>query len=422
MNTCKTIEFYSNENDRINQPTKGIQLHKDSLFSKSVAVELANLTRIAYQDFEFYEEQDKNKVREYNKNFEVGTFIRVSQKDICDTSIKTYDLCPSINSSDKARNEYCYEILGIFYYLQYWLAVPDQTRFGFIARRKLEHGKYRVFLIFRGTREPGEWFNNSQFKQIKFLTQQWDKPVTSEEEAISFGFNKMYTGYRPGLFLRFKVLNQFLTYLDKQFRRFMNFLFRISEQESMFKVIERILKDPDQCPPESEVYLSGHSLGAALATVAALHVGKLKKFKQPPSLYAFASPRVGNPKFARAFDEHNISCYRIANSEDVVTHLPPNSGKLIGPEMTKTDKTPNSEKLLEPEMKETDKPTYSLFQRTVGAAEAYTKSPVAILTLRTQVYEHVGEPFYFTHQTGYWSSNHNMDVTYGGAVLKIKDQ
>ena len=399
----KTINFTPNGNDKITQPTKGISLHRNSSLSQSVAIELANLTRIANRDFEICEERDKYKKLD-DENLEKDTFIKVSQKAICSTLISSYDLCSSSNPKDTI-NEYYYEVLGIFYCLQYWLAIPDETRFGFIARRKIENGTYRIFLVFRGTREPGEWFNNSQFKQIKFLSRKWEKLATSEDEAISLGFNKMYTGYRPGLFLRYKFLNQILTYLDKQFRRAMNFLFRMFEQESMYQVVERIISNSTQCPPDSEVYLSGHSLGAALATVSALHVGKLKKFNDAPSLYTFASPRVGNPKFAKAFDTHGISCYRIANSEDVVTHVPPNSGKLLGLEMTPLKESPSS-----------------LFQRAVGTAEAYIKSPIAILTLRTQVYEHVGEPFYFTHQTGAWSSNHNMDVTYGGTLLKIEEK
>jgi triacylglycerol lipase len=401
MNTCEPIKFDSAGNNKIPPPIRGIALHKNSLLSKSVAIELANLTRIAYRDFEIGEEKDKRGQAKYLENLKQGTFIKFLKGDMCSKLIDSYKLCSPSDVKDSI-NEYDYEILGIFYYLQCWLLVPDETRFGFIARQKIANGKYRIFLIFRGTREPGEWFNNSQFKQIRFLAREWEKPVTSNDEAISFGFNKMYTGYRPGLFLRFKILNQIFTCLEELFRKFMNFLFKIPKRDSMFRVVENIMENLDQCPPDSEVYFSGHSLGAALATVSALHVGKLGKFSHKPSLYTFASPRVGNPKFVKAFDTYGISCYRIANSEDIVTHLPPNSGKLLGPEMKNS------------------KPTYSLFQRAVGAAEAYTKSPVAILTLRTQVYEHVGEPFYFTHQTGAWSSNHNMDVTYGGAILKIE--
>jgi triacylglycerol lipase len=406
MNMCKNIEFYLDSNNGIPHPSKGISLHNGSGFSKSIAIELANLTRIAYRDFEIYEENDKNRNKklESNGNFEKGDFIHIPKESVNSELIPSYSVCSSSISASNT-NEYRYEILDVFYYLQYWLAVPDQTRFGFIARRKISENKYRVFFVFRGTRELGEWFNNSQLKQIKFLVQQWEKPATSKDTTISFGFNKIYTNYRPGLFLSIKPINQIFTFLERQFRRAMNSLFKISEQGSMYQIVQNIIHNPVLCPPDSDIYLAGHSLGAALATISALHIGSLKKFNQPPSVYTFASPRVGNPEFAKVFDTYGISCYRIANSEDVVTHVPPNSGKLLGPEMNNPKER-----------------SYSLFQRAVGTVEAYAKSPVAILTLRTQVYEHVGEPFYFTHQTGYWSSNHNMDVTYGGAILKIEDR
>ena len=38
------------------------------------------------------------------------------------------------------------------------------------------------------------------------------------------------------------------------------------------------------------------------------------------------------------------------------------------------------------------------------------------LQFSKDAYEHVGQPVYFSHQTGAISSNHNMSVTYCGAI------
>lgn len=64
------------------------------------------------------------------------------------------------------------------------------------------------------------------------------------------------------------------------------------------------------------VWFTGHSLGGALATLAANAYGSDKV----QGLYTFGSPRVGTAKFAGSFD---ISCVRFVHGNDVVTTIPP---------------------------------------------------------------------------------------------------
>jgi len=64
------------------------------------------------------------------------------------------------------------------------------------------------------------------------------------------------------------------------------------------------------CP----VYYTGHSLGAALATLAAAR-------QRPAALYTFGSPRVGNALFAASFA--NLPVHRVVDDKDAVAHLPP---------------------------------------------------------------------------------------------------
>jgi len=74
------------------------------------------------------------------------------------------------------------------------------------------------------------------------------------------------------------------------------------------------------------LWVTGHSLGAALAT---LFVAKLRFEEDKPvyGLYTFGQPRTGDRSFARAFDQDFGSLmFRFVNNTDVVTRVPPRVG------------------------------------------------------------------------------------------------
>jgi predicted lipase len=62
------------------------------------------------------------------------------------------------------------------------------------------------------------------------------------------------------------------------------------------------------------IWVTGHSLGAALATLAADRYGNIQ------GLYTFGSPRVGDRDFEEGF---NLNAYRFVNNSDIVTKVPP---------------------------------------------------------------------------------------------------
>src|SRR2546421_4343343 len=68
------------------------------------------------------------------------------------------------------------------------------------------------------------------------------------------------------------------------------------------------------------VWFTGHSLGAALATLAAARSERLD------GLYTFGSPRVGDEGFARAFGQRlsqkGVEYFRFVNNRDIVTTVP----------------------------------------------------------------------------------------------------
>jgi len=75
------------------------------------------------------------------------------------------------------------------------------------------------------------------------------------------------------------------------------------------------------CSSSQPLIVTGHSLGAALATLA---VAKLRETGQPVSgLYTFGSPRVGDQTFADWFNQDFKSrAFRFVNNNDLVTRVP----------------------------------------------------------------------------------------------------
>ena len=66
------------------------------------------------------------------------------------------------------------------------------------------------------------------------------------------------------------------------------------------------------------IWFTGHSLGAAIATLAA------DRFGTPAGVYTLGSPRVGDEEFVAAFNSrHGGRSFRYVNHHDVVTHVPP---------------------------------------------------------------------------------------------------
>lgn len=93
--------------------------------------------------------------------------------------------------------------------------------------------------------------------------------------------------------------------------------------ESTIKEFKNQLFDEDAQRGPS-VWLAGHSLGAAIATIATAFI--LEEDRPVYGCYTFGSPRCGDEEFANAFNSKiQGRCYRMVNNNDVVTRVPPRS-------------------------------------------------------------------------------------------------
>lgn len=267
-----------------------------------------------------------------------------------------------------------YSILSTFRFTGFWFIRPETVPFGFIAKRTFEDGNVGIFIVFRGTRENQEWYQNLNSNQEDFLG-------VPELGLVNVGTHKIYTRAVRDRDLYYARLTADgnLSYVKNK-NPYPDLIYRDGHSEAIAETLHKTLTDSTQCPANSRVFITGHSLGAGLATFAALHVASQTKFK--PILYTFASPRVGAPNFKEQFINRKIEHYRIANAEDIVPTLPLANFRFI-----KVN------------------PIQNLFGWLFG-------NKFTIMDIR---YQHMGEPIYFSKQLGSILDNHNI-VTYRKAL------
>ena len=136
------------------------------------------------------------------------------------------------------------------------------------------HCDKNYIITFRGT-EPTSW------EDIKADIQFTKQEKTYEVNAAGKAVGKMHKGFRAALEDVWKDLHSHYLYHGKG----------------------------------KQLLITGHSLGAALATLYA------DRISDPNSAcYTFGSPRVGDRKL---INKMNFTCYRFRNNNDIVTRVPP---------------------------------------------------------------------------------------------------
>ena len=160
-------------------------------------------------------------------------------------------------------------------------------------------GRRDVVIAYRGTTTCLEWLENlhANLTHIPCNMRGHDESMDEIGPMVESGFLSLYTSSAAS------VKSSFL-----------------SLQEMVRQEIERILQIYDGEPLSLTV--TGHSLGAALATLTAYDVRATFPRLPLVTVISFGGPRVGNRSFRGSLDRQATKVLRIVNSDDVITKLP----------------------------------------------------------------------------------------------------
>ncbi|XP_076882944.1 uncharacterized protein LOC143531556 isoform X2 [Bidens hawaiensis] len=184
-------------------------------------------------------------------------------------------------------------------------------------------------------------FIKSEFEKICFL----DNPVTDTQVAIwrDSARNRLVVAFRGTEQVRWKDLRTDLMMVPaglnperiggdfkEEVQVHSGFL---SAYDSVRTRILSLIKtatgyqeeDADQQVSEWHVFVTGHSLGGALATLLALELTSSQLAKRGAisvTMYNFGSPRVGNKKFAEVYNQRVKDSWRIVNHRDIIPSVP----------------------------------------------------------------------------------------------------
>lgn len=159
--------------------------------------------------------------------------------------------------------------------------VKDTRIFGLMGRNATSR---TAFVSFRGTSDLGDWLA--------------DINVAPESYSSTSGFGKVHSGFQD---VYETVRNS---------------------------IAGNLATATAEC---DQILVTGHSLGAALAVLAAPDMLRnMLPNTIKPQLITFAGPRVGLADFATAFNTAVESCFRVVNFLDIVPLVPPDPYVQVG--------------------------------------------------------------------------------------------
>ncbi|KAL1194635.1 Phospholipase A1-Ibeta2 [Cardamine amara subsp. amara] len=153
-------------------------------------------------------------------------------------------------------------------------------------------GRREIVIALRGTATLLEWSENFRPNLVS-MPEPKPEPSDPIRPKVECGFNSLYTTssqHTPSL------------------------------AESLVGEIRRLVEL--YAGEELSISVTGHSLGAAIALLAADDIAARVAHAPPVSVFSFGGPRVGNREFADRLDSKGVKVLRVVNSQDVVTKVP----------------------------------------------------------------------------------------------------
>lgn len=368
-------------------------------------MEMANLVLLAYWMYEDFSEERGVFAR--NKEWTFPSILHGSVE-------RRYDYHNQLFAKLNGK-PIEYEVLAEFWHTDTPVGKLrlETVPFGFIVRKvisdRIKKEPEEVFVVFRGTLNSQEWAANAMYRKSEAVR------GVARAGFIHKGFNSVFEtsyvervkSYR-GLYTRLKGKLMGVAPPSE------------ARRQSIRETLESVVFNSDVVGPDAKIYVTGHSLGGALAMLAGRVIANAGRFAKSAGrstsenpyheslvICTFAAPRVGDEIFASVFD--GIEVVRYVNTEDIVPTVPPATSRLLGADMSLTPEGLRSYK------EAGFSAIADTFKVRAGSVQHGKESLLA------SPFTHVGEARAFTLSQDSISFNHNLQETYREGIVRYHD-